>query len=156
MVNRLVGKRRPYNQLHSFKTATFIFSKFEHFWISKARPAPSSTVANQCILLYSYFKLFYLSVNSCIDKRLNSARGSGTGLVTVGPAKVKAVQIREQLIHWSCPWCWNKDHLVDEVNTLYLISLCLATLRSCKVFTFNFYTVSCLWKIKVAIFALGN
>ena len=90
MVNRLVGKRRPYNQLHSFKTATFIFSKFEHFWISKARPAPSSTVANQCILLYSYFKLFYLSVNSCIDKRLNSARGSGTGLVTVGPAKVKA------------------------------------------------------------------
>ena len=36
-----------FNQLHSFKTTIIDFWKFEHFWISKARPSPSSVVASQ-------------------------------------------------------------------------------------------------------------
>ena len=31
-----------FNQLHRFKTTIIDFEKFEHFWISKARPAPST------------------------------------------------------------------------------------------------------------------
>ena len=49
----------------------------------------------------------------------------------------------------------DKEHLIDEVNTLYFISLCFAALPCGKAFTFNFYMLSCFWKIiKVATLSL--
>ena len=44
--------------------------------------------------------------------RVNTARGSGTSLVLVGP-------IQGFLFTNRRLWRWNKEHLVDAVNTLY-------------------------------------
>ena len=53
--------------------------------------------------------------------RLNTARGYDTGLVIVGPAKVKTC--KSILFTEDVPEVKIKKHLVDEVNTLNFMLL---------------------------------
>ena len=49
--------------------------------------------------------------------RCSTARGSSTGLLLVGPGKVKACE--SFLFTEGSPECENKEHLFDFVVTLY-------------------------------------
>ena len=59
-------------------------------------------------------------INSQLS-RLNTARGYDTGLVIVGPAKVKTC--KSILFTEDVPEVKIKKHLVDEVNTLNFMLL---------------------------------
>ena len=70
-------------------------------------------------------------INSRLS-RLNTARGSGTDFVTVGPAKVKAC--KSLLFTIRRLWHWNNIHLVNEVNTLFVLLLTTSVTLLCLMF----------------------
>ena len=60
----------------------------------------------------TFVLIFSLKLNTYSRlSRLSTAWVSGTGLMTVGPAKVKACKY----LHCKYPWSLNEEHLVDEV-----------------------------------------